>query len=141
MEAQTDLLEDIHQEIFYEPVSAGIRFANYLVDMVILYILLVALLLVLRNYLPMENTGFSYLVTYLLLVIYYTVMEGVTKGKTIGKLVTGTVAIRADGALFTFYDAMVRSLCRIVPFEPLTTFNGNPWHDKWTNTKVVKVRR
>lgn len=141
MEMQPDLLNDIHQEIYSEPAGAGLRFANYVIDMIIFYILAVAIQLLLTNLVSIETLALSYVVTYLIFVIYYTLLEGATQGKTIGKMVTGTMAVRTDGAPFTFYDAMVRSFCRIVPFEPLSAFGGNPWHDKWTNTKVIKVNR
>lgn len=141
MEMQPDLLNDIQQEIYHEPASIGIRFANYIIDLVIFYILSIVVGLLLANSLPSAGIGISYVITYLLFIIYYTLMEGATQGKTVGKLVTGTIAIRNDGAPFTFYDAMVRSFCRIVPFEPLSAFGGNPWHDKWTNTKVIKPGR
>ncbi len=135
---QPDLLNDISQEIYQEPASVSTRFANYLIDMVIFYVLSIVVGLILANLIPSTGPGISYVITYLLLITYYTIMEGATQGKTIGKLVTGTMAVREDGAPFTFYDAMVRSFCRIVPFESLSAFNGRPWHDKWTSTKVIK---
>jgi hypothetical protein len=36
---------------------------------------------------------------------------------------------------------MVRNLIRLVPFEPLSIFSRNncPWHDRWSQTRVVLV--
>jgi uncharacterized RDD family membrane protein YckC len=68
-------------------------------------------------------------------------MEGSAKGKTLGKLITGTRALKMDGGNLTWKVAFMRSLCRIVPFEAFSAFGGNPWHDRWTDTIVVKERK
>ncbi len=49
----------------------------------------------------------------------YTLLEGAAKGKTLGKLITGTRALKIDGSNLTWKDAFLRSLCRIVPFEAI----------------------
>jgi uncharacterized RDD family membrane protein YckC len=61
------------------------------------------------------------------------------RGQTLGKLFTGTRAIRTDGEELTFKDALLRSLCRLIPFEVFSGF-GVPWHDSLTITMVVKKR-
>ena len=73
-------------------------------------------------------------------IIYYTFCEKVFKGYTLGKLITGTKAIREDGLELNFKDAILRSLARLVPFEPFSAFSYRPWHDRWTKTMVVKAR-
>jgi uncharacterized RDD family membrane protein YckC len=80
----------------------------------------------------------QYLLTYTLLVGLYTFLETVTKGRTIGKMVTKTRAITEDGSTISFSDALKRSLIRCIPFEPFSAFSGRPWHDKWSNTKVIR---
>ena len=72
-------------------------------------------------------------------LLYYTICEKGFKGYTLGKLITGTRAIRDDGNELTFKDALLRSLCRLVPFEWISGF-GYPWHDTWTKTMVIKSR-
>ena len=66
--------------------------------------------------------------------------EKLFKGYTVGKLITGTRAIREDGKELTFKNAILRSLSRMVPFEPFSAFGGSPWHDRWTKTRVIKSR-
>ena len=141
MEMQTDLLTDIHDELNYEEVSAGIRFANYLIDIIVFYILSIGVAFALASVLPLTDKVVAYLVSYILYVLYYTIIEGATQGRSVGKMLTGCTAIKEDNTTFTFYDALMRSLSRIVPFEPFSAFGGHPWHDRWTNTKVVKMRR
>jgi uncharacterized RDD family membrane protein YckC len=82
---------------------------------------------------------FSYVIYIINYIFYYTLCEKLLKGQTLGKLITKTKAIRTDGEELTFKDAMLRSLCRIVPFEPFSGF-GVPWHDTWTKTMVVKTK-
>ena len=73
-------------------------------------------------------------------VVYYTLCEKLFKGKTLGKLITGTRAVRLDGTELNFKDSLLRSLCRIVPFEAFSAFGGHPWHDTWTDTMVIKSK-
>lgn len=79
------------------------------------------------------------LIAYFNYIVYYTFCEKLFRGYTLGKLITGTRAIRSDGQELSFKDALLRSLCRIVPFEVFSGFSY-PWHDRWTNTTVIKSR-
>ena len=91
-----------------------------------------------------ETSAWGFLGLYLILtinyIIYYTFCEKVFNGVTLGKLITGTKAIRQDGLALTWKDAFLRSLCRLVPFEPFSALGNWPWHDRWTNTMVIKTR-
>ena len=80
------------------------------------------------------------LIAYLNYIIYYTICEKLFKGYTLGKVITGTRAIRQDGNELTFKDALLRSLSRLVPLELFSGFNTLTWHDSWTNTMVIKSR-
>ncbi|MFT5822183.1 MAG: putative RDD family membrane protein YckC [Crocinitomix sp.] len=70
--------------------------------------------------------------------IYYPFFETVF-GTTPGKILTGSIVRKEDGSRLKLMNAVNRTFIRMVPFEPLS-FLGNSagWHDKWTNTKVVK---
>ena len=82
--------------------------------------------------------GFT--IAYFNYLVYYTFCEKLFKGYTLGKLLTGTKAIRNDGGELTFKDAILRSLSRIVPFEVFSALGIKPWHDRWTDTRVIKSR-
>ena len=73
---------------------------------------------------------------------YYACCEGGANGRTLGKLLTGTRAVRDDGEAFTIRDAIKRSLWRLAPLETVTFLvEGNSgWHDERTGTRVVDVR-
>jgi len=80
----------------------------------------------------------SYLIGVFNYITYYTFCEKLFKGYTLGKLITGSRAIREDGTELTFRDAILRSLVRIIPFEVFSAFGVRPWHDQWTKTVVIK---
>jgi len=69
-------------------------------------------------------------------VIYLT--EFLTKGRSLGKLITGTMVVKDDGSLPTSEDFLKRNFSRIVPFDALSFLGSRGWHDSWSYTKVVK---
>jgi uncharacterized RDD family membrane protein YckC len=155
MEQQNDtgILDDWKQELYVDPVSPGVRFTNFVVDRIVFIVFILGLSFVwtavaysrgesiqdspiLQD--NLQGKLLDYLITQLLTIIYYTLFEGFTKGRTVGKYATGTVAIKEDGTPFTFKDAFLRSLCRVIPFEPFSAFGYRPWHDSLSKTAVVK---
>jgi uncharacterized RDD family membrane protein YckC len=156
-DTQQDLFTE--QEVFaYEQASVGQRFLNYLLDGLLMqyglsYITTTLIAKVMLAISPqtayewfversnsIDVLASFYLVSILNFVIYYTICEKAFKGKTLGKLITGTKAIRDDGLELSFRNAFLRSVSRIVPFEPFSAFGGYPWHDSWTKTMVIKTR-
>jgi uncharacterized RDD family membrane protein YckC len=141
MEVQEDLLRDIEIEIDQQNVSVGIRFANYMIDLLIFYIIAVLIGVLFSQFSMGAGRMVNYLSGYFLYVSYFTFIEGITGGRSIGKLITGSKAVTEDGSALTWNGAFLRSLSRLVPFEPFSAFSGRPWHDRWTHTKVVKVSK
>lgn len=151
MEVQQDLLADIEQEVYLDYATPGQRFANGLIDMAVFYVFLL-LIGGLMGFLFPEmfinrvddslfgNKALDYLFTYSIYILIYTLIEGLSKGKTLGKLITGTKAVYEDGTPINFATAFTRSLSRVVPFEAFSAFATIPWHDKWTGTRVIKTR-
>jgi uncharacterized RDD family membrane protein YckC len=152
---QTDLLQEEQDELGYvDPAGKGLRFANYLVDQLVLVVLLNIVIIIWtviatssggvtpEKYFASDDVfvvlGRRILVSAILTILYYTVCETVMKGRTIGKLTTGTIAITQDGSPFTFKHALVRSLCRAIPFEAISAFGYMPWHDSLSKTAVVR---
>jgi uncharacterized RDD family membrane protein YckC len=142
----SNILEEIQFEMNLEPVSSGVRFANYIIDLIVFYAIMFLIGLIWGVIALQTGTTPNlemgkfeqYFLSIALYVLIYSIIEGVTKGRTVGKLVTGTVALKEDGSPITFTDALLRSLCRIIPFEPFSAFGYRPWHDKFSNTIVVK---
>ena len=64
-------------------------------------------------------------------------------GETVGKYITKTTVIDYGGNKITFKAALVRSLCRWIPFEFLSLGLGadaKAWHDLISKTYVVDDR-
>lgn len=147
MENQSDLFQEFNDS--YEYASRGKRFANYLIDLVMYYILFFTITFIMGMAAPelvqnlesdISATLIIYLIAFSLMVGYYTLFEAYANGRTIGKMMTGTRAIKLDGTKLTPKDALLRSLSRLVPFEVFSGF-GVPWHDSWTNTTVVENKK
>lgn len=141
--ATQDLLADVNVE--FEYASTGQRFLNFLIDYLFVIFglgFLLGIVLGLLGRADLYESGskaFWYFVFISLYVGYYTLCELVFKGRTLGKLLTGTRAVRTNNEALTFKDAFLRSVSRLVPFEVFSGF-GNPWHDSWTDTMVIKAR-
>jgi uncharacterized RDD family membrane protein YckC len=148
-----DLLQEFEEELNVDPVAKEVRFANYIIDRIVFYgfifggAFLWGIIMVSSDNYSDGDLDFDisyiadYLLTALAYFIFYTLIEGFSKGRSLGKLITGTVAVRNDGSPITFSDAMLRSLSRIVPLEPFSGFGEKPWHDSWSNTIVVKKKK
>lgn len=146
--SQTDLLSDMNNpdEI---PADKGTRFLHYIIDVVVFYAVFFLFSIVLATLAPefilsietdTTNALLYNLMCIGLIVLYFGLLEGGTKGRTLGKLITKTKAIREDGSPITYGDAFKRTLIRLIPFEPFSAFFGDGmWHDKWSKTMVVKM--
>jgi uncharacterized RDD family membrane protein YckC len=155
---QQDFLEYETDSLFqHQYATQGQRFVNWLVDNLLMrfafsYITSYGVVLILNEVSPDTlydivyggTTGGLLLLAYIVgifnYLIYYTICEKLFKGYTLGKLISGTRAIRQDGGELTFRNAFLRSLSRLVPFEVFSGFSSLTWHDQWTGTMVVKAR-
>jgi uncharacterized RDD family membrane protein YckC len=149
-----DLLHEYENELHLIPVSAGVRFLNYLIDLAVFYAMMMVYGAIWGLSLASEGLDaydtrqavenavvMQYLISFGAMIGYYIVFEGASQGRTLGKLITGTVVVKDDGSPITFKDALLRTLCRFIPFEPFSAFGGRPWHDTITRTMVIKKPR
>jgi len=150
---EENLFSEIENDINQQPADKGLRFVNFLLDMIAYYGFIIVIGMGIGIYgLATGNENIAdnlfggsksveYLFSHLAYLVFYTLMEGATKGRSLGKWITGTIAVRLDGDAISWKDAFLRSLSRIVPFEPFSALGYAPWHDKWTETTVVKKRK
>ncbi len=139
----------------YTEATTSQRFFNYLIDNLLMqFAISWFTTYVMVNVLTAISPDLAYsflvrkstLMTGLLIgslnfLFYYTFCEKLFRGYTLGKLVTGTRAIREDGDELTLKDALLRSLCRLVPLEAISIWFGyGLWHDVWSKTKVIQTR-
>ncbi|MEY2629140.1 MAG: hypothetical protein RLZZ469_35 [Bacteroidota bacterium] len=92
------------------------------------------ILIFFQNITQLQEITFGLIV----LLIYYNVFE-IFFGTTIGKLFTKTVVVDVYGEKPSANAILIRSLCRMIPFEVFSFF-GTPcigWHDSLSKTYVV----
>ena len=90
---------------------------------------------------PKSNSDLlDLLLTFLGYVLFMAIMEAGYKGKTIGKFLTKTRAVNLDGTPISIKTAFVRAFIRAIPLNTVSALTPacSPWHDKWTNTTVIK---
>jgi uncharacterized RDD family membrane protein YckC len=151
-------METTEQHLFADPeyqivqASTGKRFANYIIDLIIFYMLLIGAGVVIALISPAtidaideDSAGFDLadrLLSLLFYGLYMFVIEALFKGKSLGKLITGTRAVNADGSNISAQTALLRGLSRAVPFNAFSALGSPsyPWHDKWTKTYVIDER-
>lgn len=136
-------------EVTYERAGTGKRLANYLIDLAVFYIFLFGLGIILGLIAPATldvisnySSGLGLVDRIITLLLYGTFMslvEGLLKGKSVGKLITKTRAVNIDGSQISISTAFARGFSRAVPFCVFSAFGTpcNPWQDRWTNTMVI----
>jgi len=126
------------------PASKGKRLANFIVDRVVFFVVLLGFAFIygLLGFDPavLENVNFiiDFLISSFFYVLYYVIFEIALRGKSIGKVITGTRAVMLDGSEPDANTIIKRSFSRIVPFEPFSYLGTNDgWHDTWCDTMVI----
>lgn len=119
------------------PVSAGTRFANYFIDGIIHSVLYYVIMFGGVDSGLIAGPEVLFLRIFII-VGYYSILEG-TMGKTIGKMVTGTIVVMEDGSKPTTDKIIARSFSRLIPFNAFSFLflNGVGWHDTISKTRVV----
>lgn len=135
--------------------SKGIRFANFVIDYIVQIVFGIAFGVVLGiisaltgSYglydLVIETEGrlADYIFGTIILIIYYIIIETFT-ARSIGKYITKTKVVLYDGSKPTFNEILVRTLCRVIPFEALSFLgeDGKGWHDSISKTYIVDVAK
>lgn len=71
--------------------------------------------------------------------LYCLFFEYLANGKSIGKMLTKTRVVSADGTKPTLNQLVKRNFTRIVPFDGFSFLTETPqgWHDRWSDTYVV----
>ena len=146
--------QGLFDDVPYRLVQAGHgqRLANYLVDMISFYLVffIVSFIIIVVNPAVADNIsgerdGFGLLerlVALLLYGMYMGIVESLFRGRSLGKLITGTKVVNEDGSPISAQTALLRGLCRAVPFNAFSALGAPcfPWHDKWTKCYVVDIK-
>jgi len=134
-------------DLNYCRATTGKRFTNYIIDLIIFYIVMFGVGIAIGIIKPELVAVFQGLQGRLISLAFYGVVmfmtEGMSNGRSIGKLITGTRAVNTDGSDITFQKAFIRNMVRAIPFNALSAL-GNPcapWHDLWSDTIVVEEKK
>jgi len=119
------------------------RFGNLVVD-TLAFIVLMGIVLTVGEFF---SPGFALalagdnLLVIVLMTVFYALCEFFVE-RTPGKLVTGTRVVADTGGAPGLQQCLVRSVARLVPFEPLSCLGAPPvgWHDRWSRTRVIRTR-
>ncbi|WP_431293245.1 RDD family protein [Pedobacter sp. P26] len=134
-------------DLSYCRASSGKRFANYIIDTIVFYIVSFGLGIVIGILKPNLLVGVDDLSLRLVLLLFYGIgmfmTEAMSNGRSIGKLITGTRAVNVDGTDMSFQKAFVRNIVRAIPFNALSALGtpSIPWHDRWSDTMVVDEKK
>jgi len=144
----------IRNKMYTQDANKKKRAINYLVDMICVYIFMFILVFVLGIVLAIvypsginfftdieNNVGLNYLMVFISALGYYILFEA-TAGQTIGKMLTKTKVVDSNGNKPAFSTILLRSLCRFIPFNPISflfALDGG-WHDQLSKTKVVELK-
>ena len=80
------------------------------------------------------------LISTLVYALFMTFQETLTKGRSLGKWITKTKVLTEDGETPSTLSFLKRNFSRCVPFELFSAlFDLIPWHDQWSDTRVVKL--
>lgn len=145
-ETTTNYLQDIEPTLVR--ATAGQRLANYIIDIIAFYVLMIVLGILIGLFAPSlldsfeTGPGFSFIdriVSLFLYALYMFAVGAIFKGKSLGKLITKTRAVNTDGSQINATKALQRGFSRAVPFCAFSALGTpcNPWQDSWTDTMVI----
>ncbi|WP_282630359.1 RDD family protein [Empedobacter sedimenti] len=146
----------ITQIVYDNKANQGLRFLNFIIDYlfiaIISYFLVVIIFLIkfiitqdlsIVNNLSKSVVENQLIIRSLYQVYYFIIIffiEFLTKGRSLGKLITGTKVVMIDGSIPTTKNYFYRNLCRMIPLDQLTFLGENGWHDKFSKTRVVNKK-
>jgi len=134
--------------------SQGQRFMNFIIDLFVQYIIGLCIGFTVAIFADVSNnTSLSerlgnmgkvedYLFGLVITVSYYIVME-VYFSRTIAKYFTKTIVVMENGSKPDARTILIRTLCRLIPFDALTYLGGSSrgWHDTISKTYVVQKHK
>jgi len=142
-------------ELNYDMLAdKGLRFANYLIDLVLQYGIgyLIGLVIglmykhlnVVAPYELITNMGgFGEVVfSYTIMLFYYFIFEATTQ-RSPAKFITGTKVITFEGEKPSAGTILKRTFCRMIPFNAFSFLGelGKGWHDTISDTYVINVKK
>ena len=143
-QAPTANLDAADRPLKIEPVGNWKRFGTYLIDQLGIYAMMFIVAFLIGYFFGQAGIQALLGVNQLLLgamffLSYYLVFEGLW-ARTPAKLILGTRVVTEEGDPPSFRTILIRSLCRMIPFEPFSFFGERSWHDGISKTFVISTR-
>jgi RDD family len=142
----TTVKADTGDATFLTEASKLQRFWHWMLDTII-FILLISWLVEItrinfwRSLGRSSEAGYVALLLFVVLrMLYYIIYEAVF-GATPAKFLTETRVTNNEGGRNKFPAILVRTVSRIIPFEPFSFFWNAKWHDSLSNSFVLKEER
>jgi uncharacterized RDD family membrane protein YckC len=130
-----------NDQLDFNTVKSSTRFVHFIVDTFIFFIFYVIVGSVFQMIFQFDvnkNFLFTWLLMIITYVFYYSFVEYHFQ-KTFGKYITKTKVVTINGEKPSLNDIIVRSFCRLIPFDRMSfLFIKNGFHDGISNTRVVK---
>jgi len=130
-----------NDQLDFNTVKSSTRFVHFIVDTFIYFIFYVIVGSVFQMIFQFDvnkNFLFTWLLMIVTYVFYYSFIEYHFQ-KTFGKYITKTKVVTINGEKPSLNDIIVRSFCRLIPFDRMSfLFIKNGFHDGISNTRVVK---
>jgi len=152
MDQLTETTDIFSTEDYLVHAATGKRFLNYVIDVILFYVLFIGAGIIFLIASPEsindidDSPGFNImdrLISLVAYAIYMGFVEALFKGKSLGKLITGTRAVMPDGTPVGWGKAFARGFSRAVPFCVFSAFGDPcyPWQDRWTDTLVIDEKK
>lgn len=123
-------------------VGASTRLINFIIDTIAIVILTMIFTYIIALFTNPADQDYMTILIFFMYIpgsfVYYVFME--TKfQKTIGKFITKTTVVNKNGTRPELGEIISRTLCRYIPFDRISfLFSPNGFHDRLTNTTVIK---
>ncbi|RXG29077.1 RDD family protein [Leeuwenhoekiella marinoflava] len=125
--------------------SSGVRFVNFIIDFVVFLLLALTASLALDSVFVTSNNDLLMAIGYGMMLLIFLAYYGLSEyffQKTAGKYVTKTIVVTEQGNKPDGKTILIRSLCRLIPFDRLSYLvTKNGFHDRFSNTKVIKEQK
>jgi len=130
-----------------------IRFGTFIIDVIGYYAFayLIGTIIGLLTYIGIDGPYYfiielgrvgDFVLTIVIYLTYFIIFEIFTQ-RTLGKFIFKTKVILENGSKPKPADIILRSLCRLIPFEVFSFLgdDGRGWHDSMSDTFVVDSKK
>lgn len=124
----------------YVEAAGWQRFSHLVIDLLLLLFFFYPLVMWLGQTMQIpDSIASSFIgVCFVILQLFFYLLFEAIFGATPGKYLTESRTIKNGMDSLPAGTAILRSFCRIVPFERIAFLLGSRWHDNWSDTSVVR---